>query len=158
MRAFKSSGVSLGTMNSLQIKCTRDIGRDIDIDKMFPKDFSRDTIFRPTNSIFEFREPIWMLTEFREAGTVQAKWVLKPTYSIFGCRKPIWSRGHLLASFVQRPLLEMDNMQKASQMCEPAVKDPLSNCISSHCILQMQFRIHNVKSCAETRFSFKQVF
>ena len=156
VRAFKSSGGSLCTMNSLQN--TRDIAMDIDIDKMFPKGFSSDLIFRPAHSIYEFREPIWMLTEFREAGTVQAKWVLRPTYSIFGCRKPIWSRGHLLASFVQRPLLEMDNMQKAFQTCEPAVKDPLSNCISSHCILQMQFRIHNVKSCAETRFSFEQVF
>ena len=74
-------------------------------------------------------------------GRFKQKWVLRPTYSIFGCRKPIWSRGHLLASFVQRPLLEMDNMQKAFQTWEPAVKDPLSNCISSHCILQMQFRI-----------------
>ena len=156
VRAFKSSGGSLCTLNSLQN--TRDIAMDIDIDKMFPKGFSSDLIFRQAHSIYEFREPIWMLTEFREAGTVQAKWVLRPTYSIFGCRKPIWSRGHLLASFVQRPLLEMDNMQKAFQTCEPTVKDPLSNCISSHCILQMQFRIRNVKSCAETRFSFEQVF
>ena len=46
VRAFKSSGGSLCTMNSLQN--TRDIAMDIDIDKMFPKGFSSDLTFRPT--------------------------------------------------------------------------------------------------------------
>ena len=158
VRAFKSSGGSLCTMNSLQN--TRDIAMDIDIDKMFPKGFSSDLTFRPTpfnlwvqgtNLGIDWIPRGWDgSSKMGSQANIFNLWVQETNLEQ---RPPL---GIFCA--LHRPLLEMDIMQKAFQTCEPAVKDPLSNCISSHCILQMQFRIHTVKSCAETKFSFEQVF